>query len=157
VATLLTGAAKRFKVPMELALEVGCSVGGVTLELARSFEHVTGIDLDGKAVAAAVAAAAEGRVAVQRKVRHHSVVLNKAGQWQCSAACALSGPALALLAPCPRRMRLVLPVQPTVCVVLPAASQHILLSQPLMVVALLRWHPFELRAATPSWRRRRAK
>ncbi|GAB4818144.1 hypothetical protein N2152v2_005190 [Parachlorella kessleri] len=67
LAKLLTMAAGRLGVPMETALEVGCSVGGVTLELARSFERVTGIDLDARAIAAALAAAAEGSVRFLRK------------------------------------------------------------------------------------------
>lgn len=33
-------AASQHKVPMESALEVGCGVGGVALELARRFEKV---------------------------------------------------------------------------------------------------------------------
>ena len=82
VAELLTAAAGRLRVPMGTALEVGCSVGGVTLELVRSFERVTGVDLDARAIAAAVAAAAEGSVAVVRKVcgvRSRGLVAGVAG------------------------------------------------------------------------------
>ena len=32
------------------ALDVGCSVGGATLELAKSFQNVTGIDVDAASI-----------------------------------------------------------------------------------------------------------
>lgn len=66
-AALLADTAERLGTPTRDALEVGCSVGGISFQLARTFGRVLGVDGDAAAVAAALQAQAGGSIAIRRK------------------------------------------------------------------------------------------
>lgn len=66
-AHYLVEAARRLEVPMTAALEVGCSVGGATFELAKAFAAVLAVDLNHSHIHAAQSLKKNGTMAAARK------------------------------------------------------------------------------------------
>jgi len=66
-ARLAIESAGRVGLSTRRALDLGCSVGRASFELARAFDEVTGIDLSESFVAAARALATEGRLGYERR------------------------------------------------------------------------------------------
>lgn len=66
IAKLTLETAHRLRIKKDRALDIGCSVGGSTFELARGFESVLGIDLSATFIDAAQILCREGRLAYSR-------------------------------------------------------------------------------------------
>ncbi|NEN94323.1 MAG: 5-histidylcysteine sulfoxide synthase [Moorea sp. SIO3I7] len=67
IATLTLERAEHLGIKKDRALDVGCSVGGSTFELARGFESVLGIDLSVTFIEAAQTLRREGRLVYRRR------------------------------------------------------------------------------------------